>query len=329
MTKKEFSKLPRPEKIDFLKRNIGDFGKFSTLCDFSYGEWEEVLSTVPACLLKSITLSPFDGHFAAAKSVVSGEVDKNDAENFNFSDWEFLLARRPECERIAFDYPEGGVVALLRNHECAHKFQNWIKFDISHWEFLLKEEPSFEKFAKQYPRGRACLNNKNFGADGIILPDDAKIYDWNALKLLCPTVGAKHCDWGEIELPDWVQILCRYPEFSPRFDKWNELNYDKWVQLLSAFEVKEFYERLAKNYHSGWAGILCLKPELISECNMVEALTVEDWVGVLRFKPRLMKYCNKYREIPHDDLEELFNHYADALETSLEDFKKWSKEDIF
>lgn len=326
MTKREFGKLSQSEKIGFLKRNIGEFGKFSNLCDFSYTAWEDILGELPVCVLKSTTLPIFNARFAAAKAAVSGEINKNDAENFCFSDWEFLLNRRPECASVALDYPAGGIIALLKNPENANNFQNWIKFDIAHWEFLLRKEPSFEKFAKQYPRGRICLYKKGVGADGIILPDDAKTYDWDALKVLYPRMAAKYGNWDEIELFDWIQILGKYPEFSLRFDKWGELNYDKWVQLFTAFTGREFYESLAKNYHSGWAGILCLKPELVSGCNMLEELTAEDWVGVLRFKPRLIKYCNKYREIPHDDLVELFNYYADGLEMSLENFKKWSEE---
>lgn len=173
------------------------------------------------------------------------------------------------------------------------------------------------------------LYKKAFGSEGIILPDDAKNYDWDALKVLYPRMAVKYGNWDKIELFDWVQILGRYPEFSLWFDKWNELNYAKWIELFSAFVGRDFYEKLAKNYHSGWAGILCLKPELVLECNILKELTVEDWIGVLRFKPRLIKYCNKYREIPHDDLVELFSHYADGLETSLEILKKWNEEDIF
>lgn len=329
MTKKEFSKLSQSEKIVFLKRNIGEFGKFLNLCDFSYTEWEDIFWEIPVCVLKSTTLSPYNGSFAVAKSVVAGEIDKTNAEDFTFSDWEYLLQHRPEYASVAFDYSNGGVIALLKDPENANKFQNWINFDVSHWDFLLREEPSFERLAKQYPRGRMSLYKKGFGSEGIILPDDAKNYDWDALKVLYPRMAVKYENWDKIELFDWVQILGRYPEFSLWFDKWNELNYAKWIELFSAFAGRDFYEKLAKNYHSGWAGILCLKPELVLECNILKELTVEDWVGVLRFKPRLIKYYNKYREIPHNDLVELFSHYADGLETSLEILKKWSEEDIF
>lgn len=325
MTKKEFSKLSQSEKIVFLKRNIGEFGKFLNLCDFSYTEWEEILSDIPVCVLKDPPLSS-NTVLKAACLAITGEINETDAKDLTFSDWEFLFARRPEFEDAAFSYPSGSVVALLKNPSNANEFKNWILFDVADWDFLLKGNPSFEKFAKLYPRGRVCLNNKNFGADGIILPEDSKIYDWNALKLLSPHVAAKYADWSEIGLPDWIQVLERYPEFSTRFDKWNELNYDKWLQLVSAFEVNDFFEKLAKNYPAGWAGILCLKPELVSECNMLNEITVEDWLGILRFKPSLIEFCDKYREFSREELTKLFKHYENALNTGIETLNEWAED---
>lgn len=325
VTKKEFKEFSHFEKIEFLKRNLCNLNKYSSLCDFSYAEWEEILSNFPVCTLRSMNISTCNNTLKIAKIVLEGRMHESDTCDFSFSDWEYLLSRRPEFKETACNYPDGTVIALLKTPSLKDNFSGWIRLKASHWNQLIKRDSKFKEFAEKYPQGRTALFNKNFGESGTILQDDGNIYNWQALAILCPWTKKRYKNWDTIPVKQWIQILTSYPEFSLHFDKWEKLSYIEWVNILSIFESKEYFINIAKNYHSGWAGILCLNPELITRCNIIDDLTPADWIGILRFEPKLIKYCKKYKDIPFEGFIELFEHYAGMIDMSMENLKIWDK----